>query len=136
MILLQIAFMFLLSCSGSGNKGSVDGSKLEIHQPGKEIEILIKKWQSDSLGCQKLRTKQVAETIIDSLQLGGTTKVEFFLKVFGTPNTENEREGSKIIGYYFDAICREGKFIDSADYCVAEFTFKQDKLIQRNYICR
>jgi hypothetical protein len=135
MILLQTIFTFLLSCSGNGNSGSVDGNKNEIQQPGKEVDVLIKKWQSDSLGCQKLRTKQVSETIIDSLKLQGTAQAGF-IKVFGNPNTENERDGSKILGYYFDGICRDGKFIDSADYCIAEFTFKANRLISRNYICQ
>lgn len=135
MVLIQIVFVFLLSCSGSGNTGSAIGNKKEARLRCKEIDTLIKKWQSDSLGCQKLRTKDVAETIIDSLKLNSASEVEF-LKVFGKPNTENEREGSKILGYYFDAICRDGKFIDSADYCIAEFSFVQNKLIQRNYICQ
>jgi len=69
------------------------------------------------------------------LKLENTAKAEF-LKVFGNPNTENESEGSIILGYYFDALCANEKLIDSADYCIAEFTFKQDKLTQRNFICR
>ncbi len=135
MIFMQILFVFLLSCSGNGNSGSPDGSKQEIQKPDKEIELFIQQWKSDSLGCQKLRTKVKAETIIDSLKLESTAKAQF-LKVFGNPNTENEREGNIILGYYFDALCSKGKLIDSADYCIAEFTFKQDKLLQRNYICR
>lgn len=135
MILLKVIFTLLVSCSGNGNSGSLHSSQKEILQPSKELKVLIRKWQSDSLGCEKLRTKQISETIIDSLKLQSKTEAEF-LKVFGTPNAENEREGNKILSYYFDSICREGKFIDSADYCIAEFTFKANKLISINYICQ
>jgi len=70
---------FLLSCSGNGNKISIDDNKMEIYQSNKEIEVLVKNWQLDNLGCQKLRTKQLAETIMNRLQLAGTAKAKFFL---------------------------------------------------------
>lgn len=128
MILIQMIFSFLLSCSGNGNTH-------EMQEQDKEVELFIQQWKFDSLGCQKLRTKLKAEIIIDSLQLEGSEK-EKFLNVFGKPNIENERGGNLILDYYFNAICANGKFIDSADYCIAEFTFKQNKLLKRNYICR
>jgi hypothetical protein len=131
MILLQMIVLFLLSCAGNGNGKPVNANSQNAERLSKEIEM----WQSDSLGCQKLRTKQIAEKIIDSLRLESTAKADF-LKVFGNSNIESKRGSNIILGYYFDAICRDGKFIDSADYCIAEFTFKTDKLVSRNYICR
>lgn len=131
LICVQIFLAFLLSCSGNGN------SPQNVHKskgPSKEVEIFIQQWKSDSLGCQKLRTKIKAEAIIDSLKLGSSEKTEF-ISVFGNPNKQDTREGSIILGYYFDAICINEKLMDSADYCIAEFTFMENKLTQRNYIC-
>lgn len=135
MFMLKVIFTLLISCTGNVNSSSVHSSQKGNLQQGKELEVFIRKWQSDSLGCEKLRTKEVSETIIDSFKLQSKTQAEF-LKVLGKPNAENEIEGNKILIYYFDNICRERKFIHSADYCIAEFTFKANKLISRNYICQ
>jgi len=117
--MLSLILIFLISCSNA---------------PQREMKEVIL-WKSDSLGCEKIRTKEMAEKIIDSLKLSEVNESEF-LKYFGNPNTRVNREENIVLGFYFDALCRDNKLIDSADYCIAEFTFKGKKLIQRNYVCQ
>ncbi|WP_343636026.1 hypothetical protein [Fluviicola sp.] len=130
-IILQIVFMMIMSCVSTRNTISSNDKTI---QEVKEVEILVENWRTDSLGCKKLRTKQASEIIIDSLKLENRTQTEF-LRVFCNPNMIDERDGKQILSYYFDAICRDGKFIDSLDHCIAEFTFKSDRLVGSNYIC-
>ncbi len=135
LIIWFIACFFGQSCSEDSRHPEA-GIKNEQKsgQLNEGVELLIRQWKADSLGCEKLRTKAMAESIIDSLNLENADRTEF-LKVFGNPNTTSQREGAFIDGYYFDALCVNGNFIDSADYCIAEFTFEQNKTVQRNYIC-
>lgn len=134
MLWMQILLVFLLSCSGNGNRSESSATMQPEQQMNKEIQRFIEQWKSDSLGCQKLRNKEKAEAIIDSLKLDSTNQVEF-LEVFGKPNADKEREGDLILSYYFDALCADGMLVDSADYCIAEFTFIGNRLKKRNYIC-
>lgn len=131
MILLQVLMCLNLACSNNKNTIIVNENK----HINTEIEMLIEKWQTDSLGCLKLRNKQIAETIIDSLKLENKSQSEF-VKVFGIPNAETNRNDNKILIYYFDRLCRDNQIVEGSDYCFAEFTFKSDKLTQRNYICQ
>jgi hypothetical protein len=127
--LLQVFLIFEFSCSS--NKGTVRNSENQ----NIEVKMLIEKWQTDSLGCLKLRNKKIAETIIDSLKLENSSQLEF-IKVFGVPNTERNNNDNKILIYYFDTLCQDNNIVAGSDCCYAEFTFKFDKLIRRNYICQ
>ncbi len=131
--------MWFIACvlSCSENKPSPDVSskdRQQLKQQNGEVELWIKQWRADSVGCERLRNKAMAESIIDSLMLETAERIDF-LKVFGGPNTTYQREENFGVGYYFDASCVKGNFIDSADRCVAEVTFNQNKLVQSNNIC-
>jgi hypothetical protein len=133
--LISIVFMFQILYACNSNLHPFNENKGLTREQNKDIGLFIKQWKTDSVGCERLRTKEKAEAIIDSLKLEGTGK-NGFEKVFGNANKVQERNGDFILGYYFDAICANGKLVDSADYCIAEFTFNKDKLTRRNYICQ
>ena len=131
MSLLLIFLAFLFSCSENG--GSNISTSNEGNSSSKSLDSLAQRWMDDSLGCKKFRTKEVAESIINRLKLDKSSKEEF-LKVFGRPNIERD---NSTIGYYFNSFCINGNFIDSSDYCIAEFTFgSAGILMNRNYLCK
>ena len=99
----------------------------------RDIKMLQERWRYDRLGCLKLRNESLSETLIDNFELENKPQYRF-IEIFGRPNVETERDGDKILIYYFNSTCRDGKFIDSSDYCYAEFIFRFDKLTERNYI--
>ncbi len=133
--LISILFVFQLLFACSNNLRPANENKEQTLTQSQDIGLFIQQWKADSLGCQRLRTKQKAEAIIDSLKLQGTNRTGFE-KVFGNANKVQERNGEVIIGYYFSSVCADGKLVDSADYCIAEYTFNKDKLTGRNYICQ
>lgn len=102
--------------------------------PQKEMEELFL-WKSDSCGCQRLRTKEMSEYIIDSLKIENISESDF-IKYFGNPNKKIERKDNIFLEYYFYAVCdTNNKLIDSIDYCVASYRFYNNRLIDREYIC-
>lgn len=128
----QIPYILLLLCICNG---CFKNDKKVEKQDNWEINLLIDKWQSDSLGCKKMRSKELAERIIDSLNLEHATKIEF-IKIFGNPNIEKKDDGIEFLCYYFNTLCEKDSIIYDSDYCFAEFSFKQNKLIRKNYICQ
>ncbi len=134
-VFLPMALFFLVSCLDNKKTGFIrDKNVSEIHTTDVHIKMLSKQWKADSLGCQRLRTKIMAETMIDSLKLKNAEKMAF-LEMFGSPNRKYTSGERLVLGYYFDSICINKKLIDSVDYCMAEFTFERNMLIQQNYIC-
>ncbi len=127
--LVQCLFISLFSCTSNANNQKAASIKLD-----KENSELIQQWKQDSLGCENIRSKVLAEKIIINLKLENTPK-DNFIKIFGTPNVVRNYEGKIILCYYFNSSCVDGSMLKDADTCLAEFTFKNGSLIQRNYIC-
>lgn len=120
LILLLGVTMLLFSCSTNAQQ---------------ETNKIVEMWQSDSIGCAKIRTKELSNLMIDSFHLDSTDE-ENFIKYFGNPNMRALRNDNLVLSYYFDRICRDNKFVEGSDYCIAEFTFEKGRLVQRNYICQ
>lgn len=128
MVAIFSLFVFLVSCTDSGKSKKQD--KLSITQ----TEVTLNEWKTDSLGCKRIRTKELAEKLVIENSLEEKT-ISDFENIFGKPNKSEVVEEAVIFSYYFNAMCRNNKFLDTADYCVAEFRFVQDALSRRNYIC-
>lgn len=127
--LIQCLFISLFSCTSNANNQKAASIELD-----KENSELVQQWKQDSLGCENRRSKVLAEKIVANLKLENTPK-DNFIKFFGTPNVVRNYEGKIILCYYFNSSCVDGSMLKDADTCLAEFTFKNGSLIQRNYIC-
>ena len=128
MVVIFFFLSFLISCNDSVR------SKKQESSPIVQDEVTLNEWRIDSLGCNRIRTKELAERMILDNNLEGKAMSDFE-HIFGKPNRRETTKEEVIISYYFNALCRNNKFLDTADYCVAEFRFIQDTLSKRNYIC-
>ncbi|MEM6965149.1 MAG: hypothetical protein AAF573_10300 [Bacteroidota bacterium] len=129
MAIIFVVLTFLDSCTDSVSSKN-KSSNSNVFQSTVEIN----EWQMDSLGCKRLRTKELAERMIFDNNLESKAMSDF-KKIFGRPNKEEIMKGEVIISYYFNALCRNNEFLDTADYCIAEFRFIQDVFTKQNYIC-
>jgi hypothetical protein len=128
--LIQLIIVLTFSCTDA------DKSHSKVLDTIKSNISIAEQWKQDTSGCLKQRNKLLAESIIKRLKLINKGEDEF-LQAFGNPNKRTKTNGDTILEYYFDAICDpKGKIIDSADYCLAKFTFKNHKLHSRSYLCR
>ncbi|HEY0066729.1 MAG TPA: hypothetical protein VGB46_05190 [Flavisolibacter sp.] len=109
-------------------------------QPGQTSPVndtlrqLMASWKTDSLGCGDQRNKEAAESLLQGMKLENGSMKDF-TEVFGTPNRQDEHDGATILRYYFDAACIGGRVTEESDYCSAEFTFREGRLAERQYIC-
>jgi len=127
--LLSIGIILLLqSCNSQPN------GKVKTNNPTTSNEEVTNDWKKDKVGCLKLRTEQLATTLIKNNQLVNATK-ERFLKVFGSPNETQDREGKEVLIYYFDTVCVDGKLKQAGDKCYANFYFVGNSLGYQEFIC-
>jgi len=133
-IFFSICLGLLLACCT--NQIGVKASKIDPKKFSKGMQNILNQWKNDSLGCEHYRHKDIAEAVIDSLDLENAWQQDF-IKVFGKPNYIIEREGRVVLGYYFDVVCINGRaeISKDVDYCMAEFTFVDKAFLQKNYIC-
>jgi hypothetical protein len=94
-------------------------------------------WKKDGMGCLKLRKKEKAIILIDSLRLVGRDE-NLLRKVFGKPNEEIiQTNGGKILKYYFDSTCiSEGNLDLESDYCSALFYITDSKFSEAGFRCQ
>jgi hypothetical protein len=89
----------------------------------------------DSLGCLKKRNKDYSENIIKKYNLKNSN-ISDFKKIFGTPNAiEKDGSNTEILIYYFDSFCKNNVLQNDSDKCYARFYFRNNKLIDKDYIC-
>lgn len=109
-------------------------------QPGGTVQVsdtlrqMMAEWKSDSVGCEKKRSKAAAESLLQGMKLENGNMKDF-TEVFGIPNKQLERNGKTTFVYYFDAACTGGKPGEGSDYCAAEFSFREGRFEERQYIC-
>ena len=92
------------------------------------------KWKEDFNGCSNLRNAKLAKDIIAECGL----KDSFFLNFiycFGIPNDIIIDEDSIVLVYYFGIICEPKVNFDLLEKCYAMFTFKNNILIDSQFIC-
>ena len=124
-LIVSSIVVFFISCSNSQKKDN----KNNIQSNEYKINTNIAIWQQDSLGCQHKRTKELSEKMIKSFSLENNSKT-VFLKIFGKPNKIKKLNQELIFTYYFSSFCQENEFIDSLDYCNANYIFKLDTLVE------
>ena len=122
-ILISLTF---LSCNGQETNKRKEVEKQSNNHKNN--------WKRDSKGCLKLRNKKLADSLIKKYDLEQKT-IEEFKQVFGDPNDKKIMDTQNILIYYFDCICKDDVIVKDSDKCYAEFYFKNEKLVDKIYIC-
>lgn len=91
-------------------------------------------WSKDKNGCLQLRSRALADSLIEKYDLKTSSK-ETFLKVFHTPDTTQQTDNEEVLIYYMQSDCVNGRPVKESDHCWAEFYFKHNKLNGRNFPC-
>jgi hypothetical protein len=86
------------------------------------------KWVQDSCGCLRLRTLQLAESLIEEYDVLHRSK-DNFISVFGEPNNVKTMQDKAILSYYIESVCYDGLFVESGDKAWIDFEFRNDTLI-------
>jgi hypothetical protein len=124
--LLVLLSLIFLSCNGQETSKSKETKKQSINHTND--------WKRDEYGCLKLRNKKLADSLIKKHNLEQET-VEKFEQVFGQPNDTKVVNTQNVLIYYFDCICKENTIVKNSDKCYAEFYFKNNKLIDKIFLC-
>lgn len=106
-------------------------------KPKKEHSISLKEnntvyihnsWKKDEQGLLNLRNKKLVDELFLEYNLVNPKKEEF-IKVFGEPNLiDSINKQEEVLIYYFNNIMNIEK-------CYANFYFKNDILISKEFIC-
>ena len=86
-------------------------------------------WVKDKYGCFNLRTKELADSLINKNNLYSKGEKEF-IKVFGNADYTVNNGYYKDMCYYYDSNCNNCEIIKSSDKCVFIFEFKKDSLFR------
>ena len=97
-------------------------------------EKILEDWRNDTLGCLGYRNSEKAIYLRDSLGLNAKSKI-FVLEKLGIPNFIQENKETEVFKYYFNGICRDGKLIDSVDYCWFEILFISNQVRNTSIVC-
>ena len=74
-------------------------------------------WKRDSLGCLRLRSLELARTMIEKNDLLGKSTEEF-INYFGKPNEITKKDQEAFFVYYIEIRCKDDTFvIEEADKC-------------------
>jgi len=92
------------------------------------------RWKSDSLGCLKARTMRSSEQLFEAMNADSLNKV-YFICIFGKANDSSVMGDTIVYRYFFDGLCDKSGLVDSFDYCIAEYIFINQKLLNREYTC-
>lgn len=88
-------------------------------------------WKKDSLGCNKKRTTELQDKLLNENHLQNSN-IEDFENVFGKPNEIEKHDSLTILIYYTSTICNSNqKVIPNSDKGYANFYFINNKL--KNY---
>jgi hypothetical protein len=124
--LALISLLFLLfSCcwQKKNNKNRVEMETPTI------TEIQNNNWKKDSVGCLRLRTLELADSLIVANNLLGKSTNEF-IDIFGKPNEIIEQNHRVLFNYYMMSVCRDDELVEGADKCWVQFDFINDKLVE------
>jgi len=121
-ILILFTFFLFLNCNKENRKFA---NKLKIND----------EWIKDSLGCLGKRNEDYSESMIKKYTLRNSNTSDF-KNVFGNPNTiEKDSSNTEILIYFLNSFCENNIPQDDSDKCYARFYFRNNILIDRDYIC-
>jgi len=114
-----LVVFFFVSCTDSEKEFS-DVSEASNSQ--------IDEWKMDSLGCDHIRTLEMAFEIAEQEDLLNKSYEEV-CKVMGPPNEDSIKGTERTLKYYYKSACYEGEVIRGG-VCWALFEFESDRLIK------
>ncbi len=91
-------------------------------------------WQLDSLGCQGIRSKSMAQSLLKHIE-GDSITLENFLSVLGTANKTMINNKKTTLCYFFNSVCQHNRLSDESDRCFAMFIFKRNIFSHAQFIC-
>lgn len=91
-------------------------------------------WINDKSGCNGVRSIEYAKNIIKTEKLQKES-YDTFTEVFGAPNKIEKDSTNKMLFYYSDSSCDNGKIIQNSDKCFIIFYFKNDTFTDLSMRC-
>lgn len=91
----------------------------------KENVIKSNDWKMDSLGCLRLRCKNLSELMILENDLE-KKRIKEFYKVFGRPNKQKVVNNETILMYYYGSMCIKGKIPAESDFLHSRISLLQE----------
>lgn len=111
-------------------------SKMEERKSSEKqlVGNYINNWIKDTQGCLKLRSRELADSLIRAHNLESKSIDEFKL-VLGLPNEVEVIDKQNILIYYFDCACKDSLILENSDKCYAKFYFENGRNTSRVFIC-
>lgn len=127
MVRLRIsgALVFLLlACSDSKHKPSSERVSPIDNTSNYRVgsDTLLNNWLKDSLGCLHTRNHATGLALSKKYALTGKS-VDEIITVLGAPNKIIAEGKTKVLRYYFNTCCANGKLINECDYSWMDFSF-------------
>lgn len=107
----------------TGNKSSLE-KRLQS-----DVRALAVAWKSDPVGCKAVRSDDSANAILNEVVGKKEVRVEDVEQLLGKAEFTHVRNGMRVVGYYYDGDCENGLIPDDGVYCVLEFYFNEDGLL-------
>jgi len=107
-----ITFILLpfISCNFDNKKKLNLEKKSNIYVDS--LQILSLEWKKDSLGCDKMRSINLFDRLLEGYSLNNKSE---FLKIFGMPNEQENYEDGIILIYYVNSVCYKNKIVENSD---------------------
>ena len=125
-ILFATTLCTFVSCQTNKSRNSVAHiDSLVSYNTETKINMYEDIWKKDSCGCLKMRTAQMADSIITNNHLIGKDTLAFIAHMGKYNKKENNQEGFILI-YYINSTCLDGAIDDNADESWIRFSFTND----------
>lgn len=128
-ILIFFLLVFTLSCAYSVK----NYDQVDTQNSTNQEDVILTSWKLDSLGCDGVRSEELAEKLLRTYKLD-QQNIKQFINVLGPPNKVDTINNVLYLQYWFDRICQEN-LGEEADYCLVEFVFISGALSRKRYIC-
>lgn len=116
---LSYLVLLLFVAALVGCKGSKAGKSVYKTLDTKTQEM-VDKWKNDPVGCKKERNGPLADALLAAFHKSEYTE-EQISGLLGEPEQKAVNGNTRIIGYYWDTTCVDGKMKDSSVYCLLQF---------------
>ena len=115
-----------LSCQNTKRQHSmVQGDSTVVSNTDDKVSMYEDVWKRDSCGCLKLRTAQMADSIIINNNLVGRDTL-VFIEHMGNYNKKQKKQDGFVLIYYIKSICINNVIDENADNSWIMFDFNHD----------
>ena len=111
--------------------GGCKGRQMQFEQRlAPEIQAMVYDWKTDPLGCEGKRTDGMASSIAQEIMGKKEVREADVEAVLGKREFQHKRNDMLVMGYYYDAECANGTIPEDAVYCVLEFIFNAEGILE------